>query len=649
MDSGLTVVKIDEIEDTFLDDDEDLTEVNEKLYSLYCYPETEPTSVRFKGKSKNFVKSVDALKVIFKKGVVKTIDVTTCKILDSRKAPHSLEFDIETEYDNEKGMAVLKVYGPTPKKGATVMVSKSKDHEVKFVERLAMNVIKQMLDRYVETDCWKKIFEKVMCRICKKPFCNEKNLTTHMEKYHDSSMAIKCNSCSFSSNSKRELETHIKDVHEKNEEKEAEYRCDTCNVVVESEEWLKGHNDEKHGTIRMEVDGEEGTSITEFACTICSFTGNDKTILNDHVRSTHEENHVKVKEVDQLQMKLVEYEKEIANLNKQVEEKVLECDELKKDIRNAVKENKCNIDNIKKLRSENESIMLKLTELQFYKDKSEAEKKSKESESELRGNIILSNRSIEKQLEDGRNKDVDINNYKALENNEDAMDVEVEVLEERNNTGKEFLKCKFCDFISMNDNYFNEHITKVHGNQIICPYCFHPYKEYVDLRSHIQNTHKEVDNVKSDRKKKQPCRYFRNGEGSCNPKNGHCNYDHNIIPFVERAECLHKQNCQFKPYCIFYHPEGQGNLNVQNVRNDRRLCRFAANGVTCPRKQCSFYHPLERNSQGFQREQQVEPPPLSIQGNMEKERPVRVSVIVMNQKKNKTMLSQTLTSLNLNQ
>ena len=47
---------------------------------------------------------------------MKTIDITTFRILDSRKATYGMEYDVETEYDNEKGVAVLKVYGPTPKK-----------------------------------------------------------------------------------------------------------------------------------------------------------------------------------------------------------------------------------------------------------------------------------------------------------------------------------------------------------------------------------------------------------------------------------------------------------------------------------------------------------------------------------------------------
>ena len=56
MASDLELKKIEEIEDTFVDDDEDLVDMKQKLYSFYCYPENEPTTVRFKGKNKNFSK-----------------------------------------------------------------------------------------------------------------------------------------------------------------------------------------------------------------------------------------------------------------------------------------------------------------------------------------------------------------------------------------------------------------------------------------------------------------------------------------------------------------------------------------------------------------------------------------------------------------
>ena len=330
MDTELTQVKIDEIEDTFADDDVDLVEMKEKLYSFYCYPEKEPTSVRFKGKNKTFLKAVDALKVLFKKGVVKTIDVTTFRVLDSRKGTHVLEYDIETEYENEKGVAVLKVYGPTPKKGATVMVSKSKEYEVKFVERLALNVLKQMVDRYVETDSWKKIFEKVVCNMCKKAFCNEKNLKTHIEKYHEIIQTVKCSICDFTSNYRNELDKHIKESH--GDYDDTEYRCDTCNIVLESEEWLKGHNDEKHGTVSMDVDIEDGISNSDIMCKMCNFITKDMNIMQEHMSLKHEKESVcEINSVDEfkiniqeLQRKLVNCETVIANTKNEMEKKEAE-------------------------------------------------------------------------------------------------------------------------------------------------------------------------------------------------------------------------------------------------------------------------------------------------------------------------------------
>ena len=118
-----------------------------------------------------------------------------------------------------------------------------------------------------------------------------------------------------------------------------------------------------------------------------------------------------------------------------------------------------------------------------------------------------------------------------------------------------------------------------------------------------------------------------------------------MIPFTERAECLHKESCKFKPFCIFYHPEGQGVLNAQNVS---KLCRFTAKGESCPRTHCTFNHTIPTKTQDFQKEHLVNPPPLKIP-EMAAPNVVRVSVIVMNQKKERSMLSQQMTSLNLKQ
>ena len=124
------------------------------------------------------------------------------------------------------------------------------------------------------------------------------------------------------------------------------------------------------------------------------------------------------------------------------------------------------------------------------------------------------------------------------------------------------LKCPQCDFLTQNETFFNEHVSKAHaGGQPTCPFCFIGCKDFPSLRKHCADYHKEVN---SGRKissvpegRKRPCRFFRNGLGKCMPRSGNCMFDHTIIPDHERELCFHKHACTYKPYCIFFHPEGQ--------------------------------------------------------------------------------------------
>ena len=79
--------------------------------------------------------------------------------MDTRKMPHGIEYDIECVKNKEKGISVLKIYGPNPKKGCTVMINKSREYENKFVSLLADDIIKFLLDNYELTDGWKSLGE----------------------------------------------------------------------------------------------------------------------------------------------------------------------------------------------------------------------------------------------------------------------------------------------------------------------------------------------------------------------------------------------------------------------------------------------------------------------------------------------------------
>ena len=249
-------------------------------------------------------------------------------------------------------------------------------------------------------------------------------------------------------------------------------------------------------------------------------------------------------------------------------------------------------------------------------NEAEAEAKSKEKISKIKENTKLFNRIIEKHLDDGIIKNVDIEKYKDKEDDlevcndvfgNESLDLDrlrinkqkggkrtspqalPEIGNSAQNSGKKLLKCPQCDFMTQNETFFNEHMTNVHSGLPNCPFCFLAFKDYSSLRKHCRTVHAETrnnqtermeniqtggrarDNIPEGRKNIRPCRYFQNGEGKCAPKNGKC--DHSIIPFNEREVCFHNQNCQYKPFCIFYHPEGQREGDWQTNFKKTKICR----------------------------------------------------------------------------
>ena len=80
-----------------------------------------------------------------KKGNEKAISNVNFKDLDSKKVPHGMEHKIKVTNNNESGIAIFKIFGPTTKKGCTLMTNKAKKSDTKFVEILTIDIVKQLL------------------------------------------------------------------------------------------------------------------------------------------------------------------------------------------------------------------------------------------------------------------------------------------------------------------------------------------------------------------------------------------------------------------------------------------------------------------------------------------------------------------------
>ena len=133
----------------------------------------------------------------------------------------------------------------------------------------------------------------------------------------------------------------------------------------------------------------------------------------------------------------------------------------------------------------------------------------------MKENTKLFNSIIENKVATGELKDIDISKYMTNEMEEcDGGEVIMEwtgygslkklfknkrmggrrtsqqenpeVGKQREEKQPSMLKCPQCDFLSQNETYFNEHVSKVHAKQPTCPFCFKAFDSYPAVRKHFE-------------------------------------------------------------------------------------------------------------------------------------------------------------------
>ena len=278
-----------DVEESFEGDDDKNTDLS-RLYDEHSWPEDVPTGYSYKGKKKPFVKAVEGLKILMKKGNQKIIDDVTFKVLDSRKKSNAYEYDVEVSKDKERGVATMKIFGPKEKKGCTILLNKSKKYDIKFLEILAFGVIKRLLDCFENGDGWINFFNDVSskdtenkrpfsCHFCNKGFVNEKNLRVHIERFHRIVVKNPCEKCEFEAESEITLKDHVKQKHGDKSKNVTKHSCEICEFEAESETNLKEHVKVKHG--------DKPKTVIKNSCGKCEFEADSKTNLNVHVKKEH--------------------------------------------------------------------------------------------------------------------------------------------------------------------------------------------------------------------------------------------------------------------------------------------------------------------------------------------------------------------------
>ena len=152
----------------------------------------------FKGK-RSFSKALIGLKDTFQKGQVQEIGKVKYKALDRRLQGEGLVIDVEIDSNRNRGIAVLKIYGPKEdiKKENSVTISKSKESDSKFIVLLAEKVIKPLINQFLSKDG--EVFSvksdknqekadieprQFTCSFCEKAYKTTQGLKNHITKMH---------------------------------------------------------------------------------------------------------------------------------------------------------------------------------------------------------------------------------------------------------------------------------------------------------------------------------------------------------------------------------------------------------------------------------------------------------------------------------
>ena len=102
-----------------------------------------------------FKKAVEGLKDTLQKGISKEVKGTKFRALDARKNGIALEIEVEMMDKGDKGIAVVKFYGPytkEDKKDNVVMITKCKQNDSKYVTILAENIVKPLIAMFMDCE-----------------------------------------------------------------------------------------------------------------------------------------------------------------------------------------------------------------------------------------------------------------------------------------------------------------------------------------------------------------------------------------------------------------------------------------------------------------------------------------------------------------
>ena len=297
------------------DENDEIQPYTEKVWFKNDGSNSIITGYTLRGRQK-LKSSVEGFKETLKKGFSSSIDGIDYRILDTRKCGVAYEIEVQMKDKNEKGIAMVKLYGPydqKDKKDNVVMVQKRKQNDEKFVTMLAEKIVKPLIYGFAKSKEIEAEPEEE----------DELDISNKNPKEEKTSEMFKCPQCEKTSTSSAGIKVHITRKHKANSNddelfKEANKVVDLLNEVVvirEDEESIEDVTIEenceteacglvKNYVSKCDLCGFDVTTIKKYlgiqkiakhkeACSMrkcdeCDYFAKDKSNMKRHMRDTHE-------------------------------------------------------------------------------------------------------------------------------------------------------------------------------------------------------------------------------------------------------------------------------------------------------------------------------------------------------------------------
>ena len=284
----------------------------------------------FRGKTV-FQKALEGFKNMMQKGFIEDINGIRIQVLDRRKNGACLDVEIECTEGNNRGNAILKLYGPNRRKQNVITVSKCKGSEVKFVTILAEKVVRPLIQMFLvgklnyikenrpiimkSISVRGKKIRLIKCPYCDKTSYSSPGLKSHITKMHKDCQSLKSKCGTENSSTENNFEETIaaganrviKNLLEEMDENEEEMiqdvtleevcidintpkkyynECEKCGFISNaSKRYIALRQLLKHKEECSEI--KTCKSYSKKKCTKCEYIFNDIQSMKRHMRDEH--------------------------------------------------------------------------------------------------------------------------------------------------------------------------------------------------------------------------------------------------------------------------------------------------------------------------------------------------------------------------